>query len=247
MTTLTATSAQTLVGNPASQAQTATSKLAADFDSFLKLLTAQLQFQDPLEPMDNNQFTQQLVSFTGVEQSINTNKNLETLIANTQANNLSASLGYLGRDVEVNSATQTLGDEGGLTWRVNLPTASDKVKAEVVDRNGVVVFDLSGRLEAGDSSFLWDGLNRNGNRALPGDYTLRIDAKTASDAAITAGISYSGLVNSINVADGTALLTVGNTLVSSGQIKRLSVASPPPTTPPAAPAPAPAPSPTTPS
>ena len=71
----------------------ALAKTSADFDMFLKLLTAQLQNQDPLEPMDASEFTKQLVQYSSVEQVIYTNKNLETLIALQQQGGLTGAVG----------------------------------------------------------------------------------------------------------------------------------------------------------
>ncbi|MCC7047960.1 MAG: hypothetical protein IT562_14710, partial [Alphaproteobacteria bacterium] len=73
------------------------SKLAENFDQFLTLLTTQLKNQDPLSPMDSAQFTQQLVSFAGVEQQINTNKNLETLLSLQKSNQMVGALDLMGK------------------------------------------------------------------------------------------------------------------------------------------------------
>ena len=83
-----------------SKALQSSRSLADSFDNFLTLLTAQLTNQDPLSPMDTNQFTQQLVAFTEVEQSVNTNANLEDLIALIQQNELAGAVGYIGKYIQ---------------------------------------------------------------------------------------------------------------------------------------------------
>src|SRR5712675_2430466 len=80
-----------------SGAVTAQKSLSTNFNTFLTLLTTQLKNQDPLAPMDSNQFTQQLVQFSQVEQQINANKNLESLISLTKARGAIDAVSYLGK------------------------------------------------------------------------------------------------------------------------------------------------------
>ena len=89
------------VGSTGSTQSAATQQLTGNFDTFLQLLTTQLQNQDPLNPMDSSQFTQQLVSFSQVEQQINTNSNLQNLISLTGANAGAGAVSYLGKDVTI--------------------------------------------------------------------------------------------------------------------------------------------------
>src|SRR5260221_13098221 len=84
----------------ASKSAAAAQEVSGTFDTFLKLLTAQLKSQDPLKPMDSSEFTQQLVSYSQVEQQINTNSNLEKLIGSVQANQFAGSVGYIGKTIE---------------------------------------------------------------------------------------------------------------------------------------------------
>ena len=82
-----------------SKTAAAQDKLATDFSQFLSLLTTQLQHQDPLSPMDTTEFTNQLVAFTGVEQQINTNQKLDSLVSLQLGNAMGSALGYVGLDV----------------------------------------------------------------------------------------------------------------------------------------------------
>src|SRR3954470_17819141 len=84
-----------------SAAASAQKQLAGNFDTFLTLLTTQLKNQDPLSPMDSNQFTQQLVQFSQVEQQINANKNLESLVSMSKAQGATSAVGYLGKTLTV--------------------------------------------------------------------------------------------------------------------------------------------------
>src|SRR5215475_8076699 len=93
---------------PTSQAQSAQQQLFSNFDTFLTLLTTQLQNQDPLQPMDSNQFTQQLVQFSQVEQQIDSNKNLESLITLTKSQTTTAAVSYLGKTLTLTDGTASL-------------------------------------------------------------------------------------------------------------------------------------------
>ncbi|MEI9931484.1 MAG: flagellar hook capping FlgD N-terminal domain-containing protein [Rhizomicrobium sp.] len=97
----------------------AAQQLAGNFDTFLQLLTTQLQNQDPMSPMDSNQFTQQLVEFAGVEQQMNTNTNLQSLIALSMSQQASAAVGYIGHTVVMTSGKGSLAN-GNVDWTYNL-------------------------------------------------------------------------------------------------------------------------------
>lgn len=95
----------TLTGamNKAQTTQRQGLKLAEDFDQFLNLLTTQLQNQDPLNPMDSNEFTNQIVQFSQVEQAINTNQKLDSLVSLQLASISGAALNYVGMDISYRS------------------------------------------------------------------------------------------------------------------------------------------------
>src|SRR5262249_10208809 len=86
----------------------AASQLAGNFDEFLKLLTTQLQHQDPLSPLDPNQFTQELVQFSSVEQQIQTNTSLSTLISLQQNAQVTSALGSRDPTVVIREPTAKL-------------------------------------------------------------------------------------------------------------------------------------------
>src|SRR5258706_16176898 len=93
--------------------------LASNFNTFLALLTTQLKNQDPLSPLDSNQFTQQLVQMTGVEQQINTNDLLKQLVSNTSGG-VATAVSLIGKDVK--AVTDTAHVSGGKAqWTYNPP------------------------------------------------------------------------------------------------------------------------------
>src|SRR4029077_10139203 len=103
----------------------ANTQIAGNFQSFLQLLTTQLQNQNPLSPLDTNQFTQQLVEFAGVQQQLNTNDSLATLVSLQQTAQSTQALGFVGKTAVVNGSTAALASNGTATWELNVPSASD--------------------------------------------------------------------------------------------------------------------------
>src|SRR5262245_44035848 len=119
----------------ASAAASAQQQLSTNFDSFLTLLTTQLQNQDPLQPMDSNQFTQQLVEFSQVEQQINSNKNLESLISLTKNQASVNAVSYIGKTLTLTDGTGALKD-GEVTWAYSLDSAATTANLIVSDSLG---------------------------------------------------------------------------------------------------------------
>src|ERR1700751_1849580 len=122
----------------------------------LTLLTTQLQNQDPLSPMDTNQFTQQLVSFSEVEQQINTNSNLQQLIALQGAGESISALPLVGQNIEYNSATAPLSN-GQANFVYSLPSTTASTALTVVNAGGKVVYTQPGETSAGTHPFTWNG------------------------------------------------------------------------------------------
>jgi flagellar basal-body rod modification protein FlgD len=191
-----------------SQAAKANSVLTSNFDTFLKLLTAQLKNQDPLEPMDASKFTEQLVQYSGVEQGIYTNKNLESLIALQQGGGLSSAVNYIGRDVMAESDEAQLSG-GQANWTYTLPAAATSVSLVVRDANGKAVYSGSGPTTAGEHTIGWDGKLANGDAAPEGIYTLEIAAKAADGKAMTAPMTFTGRVTGVETVNGAVVLNVG--------------------------------------
>jgi flagellar basal-body rod modification protein FlgD len=212
----------------AEQAQPASASasrdLADNFDNFLKLLITQLQHQDPLSPMDTNEFTSQLVQFASVEQSIATNANLETLIAMQGANRTAALVGYLGLRIEANGDTSALAD-GRAEWNYALPEQADEVTLQVSDQTGKAVYSADGMTGAGAHRFVWDGLDETGAPLPEGEYRLKVTAKDANGEAIATTITAVGTVTGIETAGEQPLLFVGKTGIPLDEV--LAILGPP--------------------
>jgi flagellar basal-body rod modification protein FlgD len=190
------------------QSQTATQQLSGNFDTFLTLLTTQLKNQDPLSPMDSNQFTQQLVQFSGVEQQINTNANLETLIGLSKNQAGANAVGYLGKTVTLTDGSGPLND-GSATWTYTLPTAANATQLTITDTSGRVVYTAPGELGAGDHTFVWNGEDNAGNQLPDGAYKLTVGSVDAAGQALTTTVKSQGTVTEVNLAGPQPMLMLG--------------------------------------
>jgi flagellar basal-body rod modification protein FlgD len=211
------TSAAAATTNASGSTTNSATGLAQNFNTFLTLLTTQLQNQDPLSPMDTNQFTQQLVSFSQVEQQINTNSNLQQLIQLQGAGESIAALPLVGQNIEYNSATAPLSN-GQANFVYDLPSASTSTALTVVDSNGRVVYTQPGETDAGSHAFSWNGKTNAGVQLPDGNYTLKIQAADANGSAVTPSIASIGSVQAVGVENGTATFTVNGMSVPMSEL-----------------------------
>ena len=200
----------------ASTPDNAAAQLSGNFDTFLTLLTTQLQNQDPMNPMDSNQFTQELVEFSGVEQQINTNTNLQSLISLTQANAGSAAVTYLGKTVTVTNGDAAL-QNGGADWSYALGASSASTALSVTNSSGQVVYSTTGETASGQHDFSWDGTDNNGNQEPDGVYQLTVTALAGDGSAVQSAVASKGVVDEVNLTTGTPLLMVGPMAVPISQ------------------------------
>ncbi len=205
-----------------SDASVSQATLANNFDTFLTLLTAQIQNQDPLEPLDSNQFTDQLVQFSGVEQQIRTNESMETLIAATRSGAGATLSGYLGQTAEV--ATNGAGFSGDpVTFGYNLSSDAAEAKISVLDSNGAVVYSTTGTTAAGSNTFNWNGETNQGTTAAPGAYFLNVKATNANEDAVQAAYSVRATVTGVDLTADEPALTTTAGIYAYSDIRRFVV------------------------
>lgn len=181
--------------------------IAEDFDTFLSILTTQLKNQNPLDPMDTNQFTQQLVQFTGVEQQLKTNEYLETMMLSSQNQINSQAVNYVGKTVVASGATTDLVD-GKATWIYKIAEASDNVSVTIKDESGSVVHSQNLSMQQGTDQIVWDGSTDAGGKRTSGQYTITIDARDADGKAIDVTTKMQGVVDSVDVSGSEPALLV---------------------------------------
>lgn len=192
----------------------AQTSLNQDFTQFLSLLTTQLQNQDPLNPMDSNQFTQQLVAMSGVEQQINTNSKLDSLLA-LQLNTASTvGLGYVGMNVTYTSAE--MNHVAGASDTIHYTLASDAttLKVNIYDETGTLVRSLDGsKSSSAANQVVWDGKDQDGNALPAGTYGIDVAAADADGKAISSSTAVTGNVKGIETQDGSIYLLIGERAV----------------------------------
>lgn len=181
-------------------------RLSDNYDTFLILLTAQLQNQDPLAPMDSTQFTQQLVQFSQVEQQIRTNEQLEGLVGQYQAASAGAALSYLGKDAII-EANETYLAGGAANWAYRMPESAASLKIQVRDASGRTVYETeTADRGAGEHLFTWDGTKTNGEDAPDGVYTLVFTAKDAAGDSITPAVSVRETIMGVDFSGDTPVV-----------------------------------------
>jgi flagellar basal-body rod modification protein FlgD len=199
----------------------AASKLNADFDMFLKLLTTQMQNQDPLDPMDTAQYTQQLVQYSQVEQSIEQTSTLKSILASFGTQNLMQASSLIGAQVETNSSSAGLSEAAPAQWTWSTARDVESLTATIKDEKGKIVDTrkLEGKAAAG--SFTWDGTNSAGNKLGAGLYTLEIEGLDASGAKV-AGTAHSfGKVTDVELANGNVQMTINGLKIASSNLLRI--------------------------
>ncbi len=142
-------------------------------DAFMKLLIAQLQNQDPLDPMDNGEFMSQLAQFEAVSGVDSLNKSFESFASSFQSNQALQASSLVGRWVLVPSDRGTLWPDSGMSGAVELPSSASQVLVSVKNSAGQVVHQIDlGAQQGGMTRFSWDGLDSRGEPVAPGQYTL---------------------------------------------------------------------------
>ena len=209
----------------ASTGKTATKGIAENFDSFLMLLTTQLKNQSPLDPLDTNQFTQQLVQFASVEQQLKSNATLSALLTTVKASTTSNAASFIGKQVTADGATTRLAN-GSARWVLNPARNASQAAITIRDKNGGVVATRTGALTAGAQSFAWDGKTSTGATAPEGDYTVTVAALDASGQGVSVKTEVSGRVDSVDMTGDTPQLVIGSIRVPLASVKTVGLASP---------------------
>lgn len=197
--------------------------LATDFSDFLTLLTTQLQNQDPLDPMDSTEFTNQLVQFSQVEQQINTNQKLDSLVSLQLSSSISAALGYVGLDASYVSNDVYFDGTNDMKISYSMAESAVKTTLNVYNSEGEKVYSSSVDGDVGINEFVWDGKDEFGNTVPEGTYNIKIDALNADDQAVASTVVVQGVVRGIETQDGEILLLVGDRAVPIANVLNASM------------------------
>lgn len=218
----------TIKGN-AEENETSTSSMDVSSlgkDDFLKLLIAQIQYQDPLNPADNTEFIAQLAQFTSLEQMTNMNTNLEQVLTSNTAIGEAVSnamiISYFDKTVTVESQTIAYSGEGETSLVFELENAALTGKVTIKDENGAIIESREfTNAEAGVIAMDWNGFTALGTQAEEGIYTVEIEAFDAADGEVDATLLYTGKVEGISYKEGMAHLVVDDMLIPFTHVREI--------------------------
>jgi flagellar basal-body rod modification protein FlgD len=209
----------TNTSNPSTSNTVANQQIANNFQQFLQLLTTQLQNQNPLDPLDTNQFTQQLVQFAQVEQQINMNTSLTQLIALQQTAQMTQAVGLIGTTVTVDGSTAQLSG-GKANWSFS-PTKPGTATINIKDSTGQIVYTTTQTVNPGEQTFSWDGKSVSGAALADGKYTISISLKDTSGQTSDLSTERSGVVDSVDMTKNPPTLSIDGQTYTMDQIRRV--------------------------
>jgi flagellar basal-body rod modification protein FlgD len=193
--------------------------IASNFTTFLTLLTTQLKNQNPLDPLDTNQFTQQLVEFAGVEQQMKTNDSLSSLVSLQKTAQSTSALALVGQTVVVNGATAQL-TSNSATWTLNTSKPTNAT-VTIADATGQTAYTGSFALNAGPQSFTWDGRGNDGRLWPAGSYTLTATGIDASGQSSAVSTQVQAKVDSVDLTQTPPILSVNGQNYTLDQIQKI--------------------------
>ncbi len=191
-------------------------------DEFLRLLVAQMQHQDPLEPQDGSEFVAQLAQFANIELGVETNTRLAALEAGQMSSSRASMMSLVGKSITVDASNLQLSGEGTIPdITVDLEAAASNVDVTVYDETGNAVATIeAGAHPSGEFTLDWDGKSDDGVALPAGDYRIEVMASSGEEGEVAASLSLSGVTTSVEFAeDGSTLLGLGGVLISPAAIQ----------------------------
>jgi flagellar basal-body rod modification protein FlgD len=193
--------------------------IASNFTTFLQLLTTQLQNQDPLSPMDTNQFTQQLVEFAQVEQQMKSNDQLTSLVSLQTSAQASQALAYVGSTVVVDGSSAQM-TSGQANWSLNVSKPATAT-ITITDSTGQTVYTGKSAVQPGGQIFTWNGLGNNGKQWPDGTYTLSATAVDANSQSVAVSPEVQGTVSSVDLTQSPPTLEINGQAYPLNTIKAI--------------------------
>ena len=184
--------------------------LSSDFDTFLQLLTAQIENQDPLEPMDSTEFVAQLATFSSVEQQVLTNDLLTDMGAQLSSMGMAEFAGWVGMEARV--AAPAHFDGSPITIAPNPVATADAVRLIVRDETGTEVDSVP--LPVSNDHFQWDGVGHSGSIVPDGVYSFTLESRMNGEVVAADTVElYSTVREAQGGPSGTVLVMDGGVRV----------------------------------
>ncbi|MDD9719453.1 flagellar hook capping FlgD N-terminal domain-containing protein [Sulfitobacter sp. PR48] len=192
--------------------------LSSDFETFLKMLTAQARFQDPLEPIDSSEYAAQLAQFSMVEQQVLSNDLLTALTAQLGSGGMAQMAGWIG--MEALSTAPAYFDGSPITINPNPAAISDEVFLVVYDETGTEVQRMSIPVSA--EPVEWAGVAEDGTPFAQGLYSFEIESRADGEVVLTDPVATYGRITEARVQDGqTVLILEGGAAVLASAVSGL--------------------------
>jgi flagellar basal-body rod modification protein FlgD len=198
---------------------TTTPGIADNFQTFLTLLTTQLKNQSPLDPLDTNQFTQQLVQFAGIEQQMKGNDALASLVSIDKSAQSTQALVFVGQNVSVDGSTAQL-TNGKATWSLDAPENATTT-ITITSATGATAYSGPFTIAKGSANFAWDGKGNDGSQWPAGAYKMTVVGKNAAGKDVAISTEVQGVVDSVDLTASPPLLSIGGQNYTTNQIKRI--------------------------
>ncbi len=200
-------------------AQSKDSEQVLGKSDFLNLLVTQLQYQDPLNPMESTEFTAQLAQFSSLEQLTNVNENLADIYSAQQSFNNSQAVSFIGKEVKALDSSVVIDGAGGGEMNFEMAEQTGRVFVDVYDASGATVrrFDLEG-MPAGENSLSWDGRDDQGMQVPPGIYEYQVYGVGLDEQTVEAECYSLGTVTGVSFEGGEAVVKLGSKTIGLGEI-----------------------------
>lgn len=215
--TATASSSSSSSSSTSSSSSSSTG-LASNFQTFLTLLTTQLQNQNPLDPLDTNQFTAQLVQFAQVEQQLKTNDQLTSLVNIEKSAQSTQALVFVGQTVAVDGSTAHF--DKSATWNFISPSDANAT-ISITDKTGQTAYTGNFNISSGNASFVWDGKGTDGTTWPAGDYKMTVTAQDSNGKTVAISTEVQGVVDSVDLTQSPPLLSISGQNYTTDKVKRI--------------------------
>ena len=176
-------------------------------DLFLTLLTTELEYQDPLEPMDDTEMVSQLAEMSSLEQLTSLNDNMASMLTLLQNQEIIQASSYLGKEVTADGSDVTKDGDSISVVSYTLTDDAASLYAHILDSDGTIVASVNlGSQESGSHTFQWDGLDSDGSTADDGTYSIAFTATDSEGDSLVVSTAVSGTVNSVSIDSGNIIL-----------------------------------------
>jgi len=217
---------QTSAAAPQTQPKDPLTQQTVTQDDFLKLLIAQLQNQDPLNPMDNQEFAAQLATFNSLGQLISINDKLGGMQNAQAAAEQFNAASLIGKEITSAGSTMSLASGGTAKMGYQLGANASRVVIGIHDGAGKLVRQIeAGAQSAGEKSLTWDGRDSSGRPLAAGLYNFEVSAFDARGKAVAAGTRMKGVVTGVHFESGEPVLQIGDIDVPLSSVTNVRAAS----------------------